>query len=79
MPFQKGQSGNPLGRRLITERRNINLEKLLLPHVPKLIKKAVEMGLEGDAPSLRFCLKLAGEVLANPALRPKEDDDDLFS
>jgi hypothetical protein len=54
-PFQKGQSGNPAGRRRGSTNRAI--EQLLLDgEAAALTRKAVEMALAGDAAALRLCL-----------------------
>ena len=55
--YKAGQSGNPAGRpKGIQDRRTV-LRELLEPHSEGLIKKAVDMALEGDTTALRLCLE----------------------
>ena len=57
MAFKKGQSGNPKGRpKGIKDRRAVYRE-LLEPHTQALLKKAVDLALEGDTTALRLCLE----------------------
>ena len=56
-PFEKGQSGNPAGRR--PRRRNnasLAAEALLEGEAEALTRKAVELALGGDPNALRLCL-----------------------
>lgn len=55
--FEKGQSGNPAGRKPGIADKRTSLRKLLEPHAEKLIEKAVEMALNGDPHALRLCLE----------------------
>ncbi|QBQ53083.1 DUF5681 domain-containing protein [Nitrosococcus wardiae] len=68
MSFKPGKSGNPAGRPKGTKDKRTEFRELLRPHAPDLIKKAVEMALEGDATALKLCLdKLI------PNLRPQAE------
>ena len=56
MKFQAGESGNPNGRpKGASDKRN-ELRKLLTPHAPALVEKAVQKALEGDTTALKLCL-----------------------
>jgi hypothetical protein len=56
--FQKGQSGNPAGRRAGSRNKaSLAVEALLDGEAEKLSRKAVEMALEGNAVALRLCLE----------------------
>jgi hypothetical protein len=56
MSYKKGQSGNPNGRpRGISDKRD-RLRRLLEPHAPSLVAKAVRLALRGDTAALRICL-----------------------
>ena len=52
MPFQKGQSGNPAGRKPGTKNRKL---ELLRSNDKRLKKKVLEMALDGDPVALRIC------------------------
>ncbi len=52
MPFQKGQSGNPAGRKPGTKNRKL---ELLRSNDKRLQKKVLEMALDGDPVALRIC------------------------
>ena len=57
-PFEKGRSGNPLGRRV--GRRNkttIAAAALLVGEAEALTRKAVELALVGDPTALRLCIE----------------------
>jgi len=56
MKFQAGESGNPNGRPKGTPDKRNELRKLLAPHAPALVEKAVQKALEGDASALKLCL-----------------------
>jgi hypothetical protein len=56
--FQRGQSGNPAGRRAGSRNKaSLAVEALLDGEAEKLSRKAVEMALEGNAVALRLCLE----------------------
>jgi hypothetical protein len=54
--FQKGQSGNPAGKKPGTKDKRTELRQLLQPHAANLLQKAVDMALSGDQAALRMCL-----------------------
>jgi len=56
MPFVAGVSGNPDGRPKGATDKRTELRRLLTPHAPELVQKAVDMALEGDTTALRMCL-----------------------
>ncbi|MGD9109070.1 MAG: DUF5681 domain-containing protein [Gammaproteobacteria bacterium] len=67
MTFEKGQSGNPEGRpKGIKDKRTLYVE-MIESHAEELIKKALEMALNGDAVMLKIFLE---RIL--PA-KPKDD------
>ncbi|MFO1352336.1 MAG: DUF5681 domain-containing protein [Gammaproteobacteria bacterium] len=68
MAFKKGQSGNPDGRPQGSEDKRTVYRKLLEPHAPALMQKAVDLALEGDTTALRLCL----ERIA-PPIRAKDE------
>lgn len=55
--FQKGQSGNPAGRRPGTQTRATRLRALFNPYAEELVLKAVEMAKDGDGAAMRLCLE----------------------
>jgi len=55
--FQKGQSGNPSGKRPGTLNKRTQLIRLLEDNAENLINKLVECALDGDVQALRFCLE----------------------
>ena len=57
MPFQKGQSGNPEGRKPGIQDKRVALRKLLEPHAEELVTKARELAMAGDTTALRLCLE----------------------
>ncbi len=56
MAFKQGQSGNINGRPKGSKNRSTELQKLLEPHAPALVEKAVEMALNGDTAAMKMCL-----------------------
>jgi hypothetical protein len=65
--FKPGESGNVNGRPPGTDDRRREARKLLESHREPLIKKAVELALDGDTTALRICID---RIV--PALRPKD-------
>lgn len=56
--FRKGQSGNPAGKTPGSRNRATrNLEALLDGEGEAIVRKAVELAIEGDGPALRLCLE----------------------
>jgi hypothetical protein len=57
-PFEKGRSGNPLGRRVgCRNRTTIAAEALLAGEAETLTRRAVELSLVGDPIALRLCIE----------------------
>lgn len=55
--FQKGQSGNPAGKRKGTRHRStLAMEALLAGEAEGLTRRAIELALEGDTVAMRLCL-----------------------
>ena len=60
MPFQKGQSGNPLGRPPgARNKATIMAETLLQGEVEAMTRLAIERAKAGDMAALRMCLDRA--------------------
>jgi hypothetical protein len=57
MAFEKGISGNPVGRPGGIKDRRVKFRELLEPHAPQLVEKVVQLALEGDTTALRLCLE----------------------
>jgi hypothetical protein len=56
--FQKGQSGNPAGRKSGSRHKaSLAVEALLDGEAEKLSRKAIDMALAGNAVALRLCLE----------------------
>ena len=58
MPFQKGKSGNPNGKpKGALNKSTILAQSLLDGEAEALVRKAVELALQGDPACLRICLE----------------------
>lgn len=57
MPFQKGQSGNPAGRKVGTSDKRARFRKILEGYGETLVSKLVELALDGDPTALNFCVE----------------------
>lgn len=57
MTFKAGQSGNPGGRRKGALNKRTELAKMLEPHAESLVKKLIELALNGDVTALRLCIE----------------------
>jgi len=58
MTFQKGQSGNPAGKKPGTRNATtVALETLLDGEAGKLTRKAIRMALAGDPTMMRLCIE----------------------
>src|ERR1700731_3331492 len=59
-PFEKGQWGDPLGRRVgCRNKTTIAAAALLAGEAEALTRKAVELALVGDPTALRLCIERA--------------------
>ncbi len=57
-PFQKGRSGNPKGRpKGSRNKTTLMAEALINGQAESLVKKVVQLALEGDLTCLRICLE----------------------
>jgi len=57
MPFEKGQSGNPAGRRQGSRNKvTLAIEELLDGEAEALTRKAIDLAKTGDMVALRLCL-----------------------
>jgi hypothetical protein len=57
MQFQKGQSGNPAGRRRGSRNeKTIRIQEMLDEQAEKLIRKAFQLAEKGNLGALRLCL-----------------------
>jgi hypothetical protein len=56
MSFQKGESGNPVGRPAGIRDKRTAMRDLLMPHAEGLVAKVVELALAGDSTALRICI-----------------------
>ena len=57
-PFEKGQSGNPAGRRVgCRNKTTLAAATLLAGEAEALTRKAVELALGGDPTAMRLCIE----------------------
>ena len=57
-PFEKGQSGNPAGRRVgCRNKTTLAAATLLAGEAEALTRKAVELALSGDPTAMRLCIE----------------------
>jgi hypothetical protein len=69
MQFEKGQSGNPAGRRPGSKNRaTLMAQALFEGEAEELLRTALKMAREGDSGALRLCLD---RIV--PRLRPRDD------
>ena len=73
MPFKKGQSGNPAGRRRGVPDRRTQARELFTAHCEVLVATAIKLAIAGDATALRLCLDRvvpAFKPVGTPVLLP---------
>jgi hypothetical protein len=57
MPFQKGQSGNPAGRRVGSRNRvSVLVHSLLENEAEYLARKTIDMAKDGNLGAMRMCM-----------------------
>jgi len=68
LPFKKGQSGNPAGKKPGTRHRTTQMaEALLHEHAPDILRGVVDRALAGDPLSIKLCLE---QILPRRGGRP---------
>lgn len=73
--FQKGRSGNPKGKpKGARNRTTLLAESLLEGEAEALIRKAVQLALEGDQLCLRICLERIAPVKKDAPIRVELPD-----
>lgn len=55
--YEKGQSGNPRGKKPGTINKRTQLSNVLDSHAEDLVKKAIAMALDGDVHALKLCIE----------------------
>ncbi len=69
MQFQKGQSGNPAGRRRGSRNKSsIRMQEMLEQKAEQLVDKLLEMAIGGNIGALRLCLDRLGPARGNEAI-----------
>ncbi len=70
MPFKKGRSGNPNGKpRGALNKTTIIAQSLLEGEAEALVRKVVQLALEGDPACLRICLERLVPVKKDAPIR----------
>ena len=70
MPFQKGRSGNPAGKpKGALNKTTLIAQSLLEGEAEALVRKVVQMALEGDPACLRICLERLVPVKKDAPIR----------
>jgi hypothetical protein len=70
MPFQKGRSGNPAGKpKGALNKTTVIAQALLEGEAEALVRKVVQMALEGDPACLRICLERLVPVKKDAPIR----------